>query len=193
MNFTAQACEIKRLKRAYNARIVIADGNGLGAGLVDECLKESIDLRTGESLGCWNTINTDNRPESNDYENCLFDMKAQSYQTKVITTFIDIVDSGKLRLLQKRKDNEFTSKEQENYEEKVLPYIQTDFLFEEIANLKLKTLPSGNLTVEKTVKKINKDRWSALCYCVFYIMEFTNNINNNDKSDLDLLEQYTFL
>jgi hypothetical protein len=193
MNFTAQACEVKRLKRAFNAKMVIADGNGLGAGLIDECLKESTDPITGEYLGCWNTINTDNQPETKDYDNCLFDMKAQSYQTKVITTFIDAVDSGKLRLLQKRKDNDFSVKENENYEEKVLPYIQTDFLFEEIANLKLKTLPSGNLSVEKTVKKINKDRWSALAYCIFYIMEFTNNINTSNQTDLDLISEYTFI
>lgn len=193
MNFTAQACEVKKLKKAFNARMVIADGNGLGAGLIDECLKESNDVITGESLGCWNTINTDNQPETRDYDNCLFDMKAQTYQTKVITIFIDAVDSGKLRLLQKRKDSDFSIKENENFEEKVLPYIQTDFLFEEIANLKLKTLPSGNLTVEKTVKKINKDRWSALCYCIFYIMEFTNNININEQSDIDIISEYTFV
>ncbi|MBU5332091.1 hypothetical protein KQI61_07755 [Anaerocolumna aminovalerica] len=193
MNFTAQACEVKKLKRDFYARMVIVDGNGLGAGLVDELLKESTDPITGESLGCWDTINTDNMPETSDSDKCLFDMKAQSYQTKVITNFIDSVDSGKLRLLQKRKENEFTTKERENYIEKVLPYIQTDFLFEEIANLKLKTLPSGGLTVDKTVRKINKDRWSALAYCIFYIMEFENNIKLNEKSELELLEQYTFV
>ena len=45
----------------------------------------------------------------------------------------------------------------DEYIEKVLPYVQTDFLFEEIANLKLKILSNGGLTVEKIVKKIKNE------------------------------------
>lgn len=192
-NFTAQACEVKKLKRDFNAKYVIVDGNGLGSGLVDELLKESFDPITGESLGCWDTINTDNMPELVGAERCLFDMKAQTYQSKVISYFIGVVDSGMLRLLQKRSDGDFNSKEKDNYIEKVLPYIQTDFLFEEIANLKLKILSNGALTVEKIVKKINKDRWSALCYCIFYIMEFEAIINHSDQTDIDIISEYTYL
>lgn len=192
-NFTAQAIEVKRLKKAYSALMVVVDGNGLGSGLVDQLLKETYDPVTDETYPCWNTINTDNQPELNDYDTCLFDMKAQTYQSKVIAHFIDAVDSGKLRLLEKRKDSTFTQKEMDNYIEKVLPYVQTDFMFEEIANLKLKVLNNGNLTVEKTVAKLNKDRFSCLAYCVFYIMEYCNNVESENQSDLELLEQYTFL
>lgn len=192
-NFTAQAIEIKRLKKAYHARMVIIDGNGLGSGLIDQTLKETYDPITDETYPCWNTINTENQPESNDYDMCLFDMKAQTYQSKVISHFIDAVDSGKLRLLEKRKDSTFSQKEMDNYIEKVLPFIQTDFMFEEIANLKLKVLNNGNLTVEKTVAKLNKDRFSCLAYCIFYIMEFCNSLGKDAQSDIDLLEQYTYL
>lgn len=192
-NFTMQACEVKKIKRAFNAKYVIVDGNGLGSGLVDELLKESFDPVTGESLGCWDTINTDNMPEVVGAEKCLFDMKAQTYQSKVISYFIGVVDSGMLRLLQKRGEGDFTQKEKDDYEEKILPYIQTDFLFEEIANLKLKILSNGSLTVEKIVKKINKDRWSALCYCIFYIMEFESIINYSDQTDIDIISEYTYL
>lgn len=193
-NFTGQAIEIKRLKRAYNARMVTVDGNGLGSGLVDELLKEQYDPETGESLGCWNTINTDNEPEDKlNADPCLFDLKAQGIQTKIISDFIDAVDSGKLKMLIKRKDSDFTTKEKEDMVNNVLPFIQTDFLFEEIANLKLKILANGNLTVEKSVKKMNKDRWSALAYVIYYIMEFENNVTINDKSDIELLNEYTFV
>lgn len=193
-NFTGQAIEIKRLKRAYNARMVIVDGNGLGSGLVDELLKEQYDPETGESLGCWNTINTDNEPEDKlNADPCLFDLKAQGIQTKIISDFIDAVDSGKLKMLIKRKDSDFTAKEKEDMVNNVLPFIQTDFLFEEIANLKLKILANGSLTVEKSVKKMNKDRWSALAYVIYYIMEYENNVTINDKSDIELLNEYTFV
>ncbi len=192
-NFTAQAIEVKRLRKAYSALMVIVDGNGLGSGLVDELLKETYDPVTDEIYPCWNTINTDNQPETNDYDTCLFDMKAQTYQSKVISHFIDAVDSGKLRLLEKRKDSTFSQAEMDHYIEKVLPYVQTDFMFEEIANLKLKVLNNGNLTVEKTVAKLNKDRFSCLSYCIFYIMEFCNNNTYEDQSDLEVLKQYTYL
>lgn len=192
LNFTNQAIEIKRLKKRYNAQMVIVDGNGLGAGLTDQLLKDAEDPITGENLGCWNTINTDNEPESNDYDLCLFDMKAQTYQSKVVSYFIDSVDSGKLRLLQQRKESDFTPSEKDDYVNKVLPFVQTDFMFEEIANLKLKTLPSGAITVEKTVSKMNKDRFSCLAYCIFYILEYTNNVQE-PVNEIQLLSEYTYL
>ncbi len=192
MNFTNQAIEIKRIKKRYNAQMVVCDGNGLGSGLIDQLLKSEEDPITGEDLGCWNTINTDNEPETKDCEDCLFDMKAQTFQSKAISYFIDAVDSGKLRLLQQRKDGDFSQSEREDYENKMLPYIQTDFMVEEIANLKLKTLPSGAITVERAVSKMNKDRFSSLLYVIFYIMEFKNNYFE-EQDDVQLLQEYTFL
>ena len=176
MNFTAQACLVKKIKKSFLARAVIADGNGLGAGLIDELLKESYDPVTGEYLGCWNTINTDNQPEVKDAEKCLFDMKAQHFQSKVVADFIDAVESGKLKLLEKRQDSDFTQKDKQNMELNVLPYIQTDLLFEEIANLKLKHMTNGALSVEKVVKKVDKDRFSALSYLIVYITEYCSAV-----------------
>lgn len=120
-------------------------------------------------------------------------MKAQGIQSKIVSDFIDAVDSGKLKMLIKRKDSDFTIKEKEDMVNNVLPFIQTDFLFEEIANLKLKILANGNLTVEKSVRKMNKDRWSALAYVIYYIMEYENNVVNNDASELEMLNSYTYL
>ena len=173
MNFTAQACIIKKIKKRYNAQAVIMDGNGLGAGLIDECLKESFDPITNESLGCWDTINDDNIPELPDEaEKILYNLKAQSVQSKVVTNFIDMVDSEKLRLLCNKQLNDFTIAEQDDFDNEVAPFVQTDCLFEEVANLKLKQLPSGGVTIEKVVKKLDKDRVSALIYVLWYINEY---------------------
>lgn len=193
-NFSSQALEVKRIKYRYNALMVVVDGNGLGSGLVDELLKETYDPITDETYPCWDTINTTNEPEDkNTAETCLYDLKAQGLQTKIITDFIDIVDSGKLRMLVTKRDNEFTDEEREDMQNTMLPYIQTDFLFAEIANLKLKTAANGNLQIEKSVSKMNKDRWSALAYGVFYIMEYHNSIESQEISDVDLLELYTYV
>lgn len=173
MNFTTQACIIKKIQKRYNAQAVIMDGNGLGAGLIDECLKESFDPITNESLGCWDTINDDNMPELPDEaEKILYNLKAQSVQSKVVTNFIDMVDSEKLRLLCNKQLNDFTIAEQDDFDNEVAPFVQTDCLFEEVANLKLKQLPSGGVTIEKVVKKLDKDRVSALIYVLWYINEY---------------------
>lgn len=193
-NFTKQAIEIKRIKRDFNAQIVVVDGNGLGAGLVDELLKNCIDPITDEDLGCWNTINTDNQPE--DIRNCetiVFDMKAQSVQSKVITRFIDVVDSGILRLLVNKRDTDFTQKDMDDYNLKVLPYIQTDFLIEEISNLQLKQNNNGTLSVHKIVRKIDKDRWSALAYAIYYAMEYIEVVSTDSQTQLDTMYDYLFL
>ena len=191
MNFSAQACLVKKTKKNFFAKEVIADGNGLGAGLIDELLKESYDPITGEYLGCWNTMNTDNQPEVRDAEKCLFDMKAQHFQSKVVADFIDAVESGKLKLLEKKQDTDFSPKDKQNMDLRVLPYIQTDLLFEEIANLKLKHMTNGALSVEKVVKKVDKDRFSALSYLIFYITEYCSAIksknNNTNVSSLTAL------
>lgn len=177
MNFTAQACVIKKYKKLYNAKNVIVDGNGLGAGLIDELLKESFDPITKESLGCWDTINDDNMPEVQEIaEKILYNLKAQSAQSKIVTNFIDVVDSGKFRMLESKQQSEFTEKEYDDFDNCIAPYLQTDCLFEEIANLKLKHLSNGGVTIEKVVNKLDKDRVSATIYVLWYINEFCRDI-----------------
>ena len=182
MNFKNQACMIKKLKNQYHAKMVIVDGNGLGSGLVDQLLLDSYDEITGNYIGCFDTINTDNKPENPNAEKCLFDMKAQGYQTKVVSYFINAVDSGMLKMLIRKQEQDFTDKEREFYDRNVLPFVNTELLFMEIANLKLKVMAGNNLTVEKVVKKIDKDKFSALSYCIFYILEFCNKEKRRDSN-----------
>lgn len=183
MNFTDQACLIKQYKNAYRAKMVVADGNGLGSGLVDELLKPSYNKITGQDLGCFDTINTDNQPQSSNAEKCLFDMKAQGTQTKVISHFINAVDSGMLKMLIRKQEQDFSDKEREFMDRNVLPFLNTELLFMEISNLKLKSLSGNNLTVEKVVRKIDKDKFSALSYCLYYIFEYTTKTEVEEKYD----------
>ena len=181
LNFTNQAIIIKKARKAYNAKMVIVDGNVIGSGLVDELLKPSYDPITKESLGCWDTINTDNEPEIKGSEKCVYDLKAQGIQTRIITVFIDMVDSGKLRLLEKKTDNLIS--ENKDFKSEILPFAQTDLLFEEISNLKLKNVDNGKaLSVERVVKKIDKDRYSGLVYLLWYINEYESKIYQPKQS-----------
>ena len=176
LNFTSQAALVKKVANRFRAKMVIVDGNGLGSGLIDELLKDSVDPVSREPLGCWDTVNTDNQPESSDAEKCLYDMKAQGVQSRVVTVFIDMVESGKLRLLEKRSDSDFTDADRENYKEFIVPFVQTDLMFEEISNLKIKHMQNGALSVEKVVHKLDKDRYSALAYMLWYINEFETKV-----------------
>lgn len=182
LNFTEQACIVKKYKKAYKAKMVVADGNGLGSGLVDELLKPSYDKITGEYLGCFDTINTDNQPQSSDAEKCLFDMKAQTFQTKVISHFINTVDNGMLKMLIRKQEQDFNDKEREFFDKNIAPFIHSELLFVEISNLKLKA-NGKNLSVEKVVRKIDKDRFSATAYAIFYVMEYCNKDTEEEKYD----------
>lgn len=171
VNFSSQAILVKQIARDYNARAVIVDGNGLGSGLIDELLKETIDPMTGRSLGCWATINTQNQPEKLNSPKMVYDLKAQGYQSRIITTFIDMVISKKLRLLESQNINAIKVGDKADYDSKVLPFVQTDLLIEEISNLKLVNI-RGGLTVQRVVSNVDKDRFSALSYVLFYINEY---------------------
>lgn len=180
LNFTAQAVRVKQIQKRYKAKMVIVDGNGLGSGLVDELLKESIDPITGENLGCWDTVNDDNTPEIPYSPKIVYNLKAQSCQNEVVTTFIDMVDSGKLKLLEKRIDSDFDDEEWDEFDDKVRPFAETDAFIEEAANLKLKHLSNGGVTIEKVVKKIDKDRVSAMIYMLWYVNKFVKELDSSD-------------
>jgi len=193
LNFTAQAIEFKRIKNLYGARIAICDVNGLGKGLGDMLLKEQIDPITGESLGCWDTINTDEKPDDESAEKCLYALSSQGINTEIIVNFIDMVEGGKLQLLEKHQNNNYDINDQTYFKSNVLPHIQTDLLIEEISNLKLKHLSGGKLTIERVTKRVDKDRYSALAYGLWYINVFEDKTkekpNNIDINKLFLFKQ----
>lgn len=176
-NFNKQAIRVKQVQQQYHAKMVICDGNGLGAGLIDALLTETIDPVTGENLGCWDTINDDNEPEIPNSPKILYNLKAQSCQNEIVTTFIDYVESAKLKLLERKLETDFTESEWANSENLIRPYIETDAFIEEAANLKMKHLANGGITIERVARKVDKDRVSALIYMLWYVEKFAKDIS----------------
>lgn len=172
LNFTAQAIEVKRIQKLYGAKVVVVDVNGVGSGLRDELLKDTIDPVSGESLGCWDTLNTDDQPETPGSEKVVYALTAQGINHDIIVNFIDIVESNKLQLLMKYPDNNYDANDTVFFNNYVLPHIQTDLLVEEIANLKLKPLQNGKYSIEQLTKRVDKDRYSSLAMAAWYIKEF---------------------
>jgi ribonucleoside-diphosphate reductase alpha chain len=84
---------------------------------------------------------------------------------------VDAVDSGRLRLLKKKHETEIEAEsvDKDTFQDKVVPHIQTDLLVEEISNLKIEHTTGGGIRVEKVVRRLDKDRYSALAYLLWYI------------------------
>lgn len=184
LNFEAQSVILKRAKKIYNAKMTVVDINGLGVGLLDELLKETIDPSTGESLGCWNTINTDHQPELDDAEECLYAMLSQGINHEIIVSFIDAIESNKLQLLQKKDNKGYDVNDTDYFKSNILPHIQTDLFIEEVANLKLKQNSNGRYTVEQLTKRVDKDRYSATAYGLWYIKNFEDNMEEQKEFDV---------
>ncbi|HZJ99874.1 MAG TPA: hypothetical protein VFC79_07700, partial [Tissierellaceae bacterium] len=184
-SFTAQAIVLKRIKYIYNAKMVSVDMNGLGSGMWDELFKEHIDPITNQQYPCWDSINTEDKPENTrDVDKCLFGMTSQGLQTDIIVSFMDIVESERLELLTKHSESYHL--DDKNYVENVVaPMVQTDFLIEEISNIQLEHQNSGRLGMKQVTKRVDKDRLMAVMYGIYYIMRYENN-PIKEAEDIDL-------
>lgn len=184
LNFTAQAMEVKRLDKLFNAEAIVVDYNGLGKGLQEELCKEQIDPYTNESLGCYSCLNDDSiESEIPNSPKKLFLYLGQSFDQEAIPTFMEYVDTSKLCLLIKKEDMRLDSEDTKEFKEKSLPFIQTDFFVEEVSNLKLKTLNNGRLTIEQATKTVPKDRFSAIEYGLWYIKKYMNYVVVEQEDD----------
>lgn len=191
LNFTGQAIEVKKIRNLYNAKRVVVDVNGVGSGLCDELLKDTYDPQTGDSLGCWDTMNTENQPEIPKSPKLVYALTAQGINNDIIINFIDAVEGGKLQLLMKNADNNYDINDTD-FVKKMYPFIQTDLLIEEIANLKLKQTPNGKYTIEQLTKRVDKDRYSALAMALWYIRNYEDRLkekSNHNPMDFFFMKQ----
>jgi ribonucleoside-diphosphate reductase alpha chain len=184
LNFEAQSVILKRARKIYSAKAVIVDINGLGVGLLDELLKDTVDPNTGESLGCWDTMNTDHQSELADAEPIIYAMLAQGVNHEIIVSFIDAIESNKLQLLQKKDNKGYDVNDVDYFRSNILPHIQTDLFIEEVANLKLKQNSNGRYTIEQLTKRVDKDRYSATAYGLWYIKNFEDNMEEEKELDV---------
>lgn len=183
LNFTGQSIEIKRAKKQYRAKMVVVDANGLGVGLVDALLKDTLDPRTGESLGCWDTINTENQPDEVGAEKVVYALKAMgTLNHDMIVNFMDMVESQKLQLLLQKSETNYHIDDAQ-VQSDLAPFTQTDLLIEEVANLKLKPNNNNTYTVEQLTKKVDKDRYSALVMGLWYIKNFEDKLKEKTQHD----------
>lgn len=191
LNFTAQTVELKRIANLYKPEVVVVDCNGIGSAIRDEALKSTLDPITGEDLGCWDTINTDDEPEEDKAPKILYALTAQGINSDIIVSFIDAIESEKLQLLDKKSNEDYDAQDRDNFNTMILPHIQTDFLLEEIANLKLKVGQNGKYQIEQVTSRVNKDRYSAVAMGTWYIKEFLDRFEK-ERKPMDVNKLFMF-
>lgn len=192
LNFKEQSIIVKKVYYKYGGHMelsksrvkaVVVDGNVVGKGLIDRLLEDVTDPETNEELGCWDTINTDQKPDVKDSPKVLYDLTSQGINGDIITEFLNYVESGKLKLLKSYDD--IKNEEKVNNVDDVwveAACLQTQLFIDEVANLKLKET-KNSVTVEQVVKRIDKDRYSAIAYALYYISLFLEKEDNNDDYD----------
>ena len=192
LSFEDLSIEIKRLKKKFQAKMIVIDGNGLGVGLTDALSKEQFDPITNESLGAFKPINEDLQSADPYAEPMVYVLKAQSHNTQIIINFQTYVETGKLRLLTK---SDFLAQSDiysiEELEKEMRPFVETDLLLDEIANLKLKINDNKKYEVERMSVGIDKDRYSALIYLLYYIKNY-EDVGDVREVSLDADDYFFF-
>jgi len=200
LNYEEQSIVIKRIFYKYGGHLdmnksrvkaIIIDANGVGQGVVEKLLEEQTDYQTNDELGAFATINTEDKCQPY-APKLVYALKAQGINSDIIRIFIGYVESSQLKLLRKiddMKDNdEFMGLESSLKDSMEHACLNTQFLIDEVSNLKLKkTESSGKYSVEQVVKRVDKDRWSALVYGLYYIDVFMNEEEIPEDDDDDLV------
>jgi ribonucleoside-diphosphate reductase alpha chain len=188
--FKEQSVVVKRLFYKYGGNLdihksrvkaIVIDGNVIGKGLIDRLCEEVTDPDTNEELGCFASINSDIHCDSLTAPKIIYDLTAQGINGDIITKFTDYIETERLKLI-KNLDEIRTSFSKDEELEAEFACINTKLLIDEVANLKLKKT-NNSITVEQVVKKVDKDRYSALAYALYYISLFMERYVESSKID----------
>lgn len=196
LNYKEQSIIVKRVFYKYGGdldltksrvKAVVIDANTIGQGLVDQLLQDVTDDETNKELGSWATINTDEKPADPNAPAIIYSLKSQGINGDIIRIFIDSVESNKLKLIKPFEDIKDNLPKECNEIEVETASIHTQMLIDEVANLRLKKTQT-TITVEQVVRRVDKDRYSATAYSLYYIAMFLDKEEQEDTTDaLDYL------
>lgn len=182
-HFEDQAIRIKKLYYKYNARRVVIDGNGLGIGLMDYMVKSQVDS-SGDELPDFGVYNdTDKfykKYRTNVTEDdAIYIIKANApINTEAYSIVQTQLNSGKIKFLisERQAHNKLLGTKvgqnmtPEQREEYLQPFKLTSILKSEMLNLREEN-EGINIILKQANKKIPKDKFSALCYGLYYIKQ----------------------
>lgn len=172
MHFEDQSIYIKELVEKFNASMVVIDGNGLGRGLVDYLVKED----KYPSYSVTNDDSYDKYKLPNSLP-LIFNVMSNTKETSasnIHNNFMTVISNHDLKLLVSEsiiKEKLSKKKKEEDYErvqEMLMPHVETGLFVDEVMNLTYEA--QGNKTkVKRVSKQMDKDRYSAVSYGLYYI------------------------
>lgn len=190
-HFRKQALFLKQKVAEYGASILCIDHNGLGRGLTDELVLE-IDENPPYSVVNDQRFDVYKKPNSIPM---VFAFQSNSRETKndsIVNQFMTSIANHDVQMLKSESSARGDIKETDGAKMayKLMPFIQTDRMIDEIMNLEY--VQKGNSsTVKQVSRKIQKDRYSALAYGLFYIyLEEMRNKNKKKKTDGTVKEYF---
>lgn len=193
--YESQALPLKRLERIYKPNQVIIDAHSYGQGLIEALTKDYTDPLTGRPTEKWSTTNVEDGSYCEDKipnsRPLIYAIKSSSsIETTIITNFQSCFSEGKVKLPCVEANIEFDasidphSTEALNIRE---THINATKFIEEVSNLKavLTNSNSGNLRIQKVTTKLDKDRYSAVTYGLYYIKIF-EDVREEDEFEGDI-------
>ena len=184
VHFKAQAQFLKQKVNEYGARILIIDHNGVGKGLTDELVQE-IDENPPYAVVNDDRLNYTKKPNSLPILFLFNSTRKEMRSSDVISHFITVINKGDMQLLKSEIDalanNSLRKLDEQTRTERILPFVQTDILVDEVMNLEY-VLSGSNVSTKPISPKIQKDRYSALSYGLWWIyLEEQKNIKRKNK------------
>ena len=189
-HFAEQALFLKRKVNDFNARILCVDINGLGIGCVDYLVTE-IDENPAYEVVNDDRYNKYRTPTSIPMVFAINTSSKDMRNSDIHNIFVNNISNQKIKLLKSEssvKSLFFEKKGMtaEKYSKIAMPFVMTDILCDEIMNLEYRQ--AGNETkIREISKSINKDKFSALEYGLFWIyLEEQKNRIKRDTTNIDL-------
>lgn len=190
-HFLEQAQFLKQKVNEFNAKILCVDANGLGAGLIDYLVTEV------DKNPAYEVVNDDryDRYRTPTSVPMVFNIKSSTKETNasdIHNVFMSDIANQRVKLL--RPESSIKARLYEHnptmatdkYIQQAQAFVMTDLLCDEIMNLEYKQ--SGNNTSVKQVSNaVNKDKFSALEYGLFWIhLQEKGNRIKKDTNNMDL-------
>lgn len=172
--FEQQAIFVKKVYNNFKFRAIIVDGNGVGAGVVDELCKNNEEY--GVSYPAWGVKNEARKTEEKGALKLIYNMKAGSGNNPdVITNFINYVESGILKIVPPVKEEDLKFLTEDNLFTDFLPRKETEEFVSEVFNLRL-VINGKSIRIEQVDSKVDKDRYSSVAYVLWYIKNFAETL-----------------
>lgn len=181
-HFETQAIKLKKLYYKYKPHTMVIDANGLGIGLIDFMTKTQIDPDTGEVLpdfgvenddkGIYKRYRTAETVSDIMYlmiANTAINTEAHSYVQTQLTSgklkFLIDEQQAKTKLMGTKMGQAMTPEKRAEY---LQPFTLTTILREQMLNL-IEDNEGANIILKRSSKAIQKDKFSALEYGLYYI------------------------